>query len=368
MLLKLTHQTDLTYTDLISESVMELRMAPRQEQDQHRLSFTLAIGPPTSANSYFDWVGNTVHWFTVASFHKQIRIVATSVVETDRPLPDVRKLPDVWPVITAESEYSLYDFKHFRGPIVESDPLRKLVAQIHPQKGENLGGLMMRTLDVIKDKFAFKKGVTKATSPITDILEKGAGVCQDFTQLMIGVARTLGIPARYVSGLVHPDGGKYLGASETHAWAEILFPSIGWIGFDPANHRLVGANYVKVAIGRDYQDVAPNKGRYTGKVSESIVVAVNSEELPIIPSELAAERIQSLSIPIYPTGSMGYIDPNQQVDHQQQQQQQEGATTVKFAVSTNSDFLTRRHGGQTDIPSFLASVLRINFCLKRLDR
>src|SRR4051794_35148309 len=132
MLLKLIHTTDLTYSDLISESVMELRMAPRQEQDQHRLSFTLAIGPPTSANSYFDWVGNTVHWFTVASFHKQIRIVATSVVETDRPLLDVKRLTDTWPVKTAESDYALYDFKHFRGPIMDSGPLQELVAKINP--------------------------------------------------------------------------------------------------------------------------------------------------------------------------------------------------------------------------------------------
>ena len=78
MLLKLTHQTDLTYTDLISESVMELRMVPRQELDQHRLSFSLAIGPSTQVNSYFDWLGNTVHAFTVNQFHRQIRIVATS--------------------------------------------------------------------------------------------------------------------------------------------------------------------------------------------------------------------------------------------------------------------------------------------------
>ena len=67
---------DLTYSDLISESVMELRMAPRQEQDQHRLSFTLGVGPPTSAFSYFDWLGNSVHAFTVNSFHEHIRIVA----------------------------------------------------------------------------------------------------------------------------------------------------------------------------------------------------------------------------------------------------------------------------------------------------
>src|SRR5581483_7544082 len=85
MLLKTTHQTHLTYSDFISESVMELRVAPRQEQDQHRLSFDLALGPQASVTSYFDWLGNTVHAFTVNDFHGRIEIVATSVVETDRP-------------------------------------------------------------------------------------------------------------------------------------------------------------------------------------------------------------------------------------------------------------------------------------------
>lgn len=319
MLLKLTHETNLTYSDLISESVMELRMAPRQEQDQHRLAFTLAIGPPTSANSYFDWLGNTVHWFTVNSFHKQIRIAATSVVETDRPLPNLAALPDAWPVNAPEQDYHLYDFLQFRGPIVDSPALRALVEAVRPSAGERLGELATRLLDRISAQFAYRKGVTRATSPITDILEKRAGVCQDFTQLMIGVSRALGVPARYVSGLVHPDSGQYVGAAETHAWCELHFPSAGWIGFDPANHRLVGENYVKVAYGRDYQDAAPNKGRYVGKVEEKIEVAVNSEILSAVPPELAAERIQSLAVPTFPPGSTGYLDANQQVEHQQQQ-------------------------------------------------
>jgi transglutaminase-like putative cysteine protease len=106
MLLKLTHQTDLSYSDLISESVMELRMAPRQEEDQHRLSFSLAIGPATSVSSYFDWLGNTVHGFTINAFHSQIRIVATSVLETDRPEVDVGGMTDIWPLAINPSDHT----------------------------------------------------------------------------------------------------------------------------------------------------------------------------------------------------------------------------------------------------------------------
>src|SRR3954470_21244051 len=78
MLLKITHTTNLTYNDAISESVMELRMTPRQEQDQRRLSYNLAIGPATAPSGYFDWLGNTVNAFTINDFHDRIKIVATS--------------------------------------------------------------------------------------------------------------------------------------------------------------------------------------------------------------------------------------------------------------------------------------------------
>src|SRR3954447_945527 len=197
MLLKVTHVTDLRYTDLISESVMELRMAPRQEQDQHRLSFALAIGPATQATSYFDWLGNTVHTFTIGPFHKQIRIVATSVVETDRPRPEVQRFTDTWPLATAASaDYALYDYLHFGGPIVDVPQLHALANVLQATPGLSLGELALRILHLMNEKFIYKTGITSAASPITDMLESGAGVCQDFTHLMIGLARALGIPAR----------------------------------------------------------------------------------------------------------------------------------------------------------------------------
>jgi len=319
MLLKLTHQTDLNYSDLISESIMEVRMAPRQEEDQHRLSFTLAIGPATPAFNYFDWLGNTVHWFTVNSFHRQIRIIATSVVETDRPLADPRAIADTWPLSSRDYEYSVYDFLQFGGPIVDAPQLRAMADELRPPTGTPLGELTMRMLTVISEWFTYQKGVTTAASPITDILEKRSGVCQDFTHLMIGLGRALGIPSRYVSGLVHPDAQKYRGFTQTHAWCEMLFPSVGWVGFDPANNCVIGDNFVKVGIGRSFSDVAPNKGLYKGAATESMEVTVHSEELAEIPSELAAERVQSIAIPTYVSAHAAQRDASQQQEQQQQQ-------------------------------------------------
>jgi transglutaminase-like putative cysteine protease len=320
MLLKITHQTDLRYSDLISESIMELRMVPRQEQDQHRLSFDLAIGPATTVNSYFDWVGNNVHSFTVNAFHQQIRIIATSVVETDRPRKEPERFRDKWPLAPDAFAYSIYDYLHFGGPVVDSPELRELARLIAPQEGTSLGELALRMLHLIDDKFTYKKGMTNAASPITDVLRTGYGVCQDFTHLMIGLARAFKIPARYVSGFIHPDGERLRGYSQTHAWCELLFPSAGWVGFDPANRCVVGGNFVKVGIGRDFRDVPPNRGVYRGKATETIDVQVQSEELPYIPPELAAERMQSLEVPIYPPGYTGQREFVNQQEHQQQQE------------------------------------------------
>jgi transglutaminase-like putative cysteine protease len=319
MLLKITHQTDLSYSALISESVMELRMAPRQEQDQHRLSFTLGVGPPTSAFSYFDWLGNTVHAFTVNSFHDHIRIVATSVVETDRVRVQPERFLDRWPTPVDNFDYAMWDYLQFGGPIQDSPKLRELVDILAPEDGMSLGELALRMLHLIAERFTYRKGVTNATSPISDILEHNSGVCQDFTHLMIALGRALHIPARYVSGLIHPDAEKYRGFTQTHAWCELYFPSAGWIGFDPANNCIVGGNFIKVAVGRHFGDVPPNKGIYRGKAHETIDVAVQSEELRVVPPELAAERLQSLAVPTFLDGTRGN---NDQVNQQQEQQQQ----------------------------------------------
>jgi transglutaminase-like putative cysteine protease len=318
MLLQITHETDLAYSASITESVMELRVAPRQEEDQHRLSFALAIGPQTTVTSYFDWLGNAVHAFTVNPPHRQIRIVATSVVETDRPRQDLERLEDTWP--GGHSDYRLHDYLHFDGPIVDCALLRRLLEMLAPRQGEPLGALALRMLHLIHGRFLYQKGITNAASPITDILQHGRGVCQDFTHLMIGLSRAAGIPARYLSGLLHPDADKFRGYTQTHAWCELLFPSAGWIGFDPANNCIASENFIKVAVGRDFRDVPPNKGVYRGSATELIDVRVRTEELEAIPNELAAERMSSLPVPLEPAGSVSH---RQAAPMQQEQQQQQ---------------------------------------------
>src|SRR5205823_5116488 len=120
-------------------SVMELRMVPRQEQDQHRLSFALSIGPRTTVSSYFDWLGNTVHTFSISGLHNQIRIVATSVVEIDRARLAPTDIGDTWPIPPTAYDYTSYDYLHFGGPVIDCPPLHDLAASFQPRSGAPLG-------------------------------------------------------------------------------------------------------------------------------------------------------------------------------------------------------------------------------------
>ena len=132
MLLSIKHTTDLFYNDYINESVMELRMAPRQEQNQRRLSFSIDIGPATSVKSYFDWLGNTIHAFSINALHDRIQIIATSIVETEPRQHKLQLFPDVW-LPDANFDYTLCDFLLFDGAIVDSPMLRDLAAGVLAQ-------------------------------------------------------------------------------------------------------------------------------------------------------------------------------------------------------------------------------------------
>jgi transglutaminase-like putative cysteine protease len=321
MLLRITHETELTYSSPISESMMELRMCPRQGQDQHLLSFKLAVGPAAPITRYFDWLGNMVHTFGISPFHDCIRIVATSVVETLHGDLEVNALPDRWPL--DDTGYANRDFLLLEGPVVDCARLRALAVALEAKSGEPLGDIATRLLGLLGSRFEYERGVTSAASPITDILEKQRGVCQDFTHLMIGVARVLGIPARYVSGCLHPLGDKARGFTETHAWCELFFPSSGWVGFDAANGCLAGANFVKLAVGRSFTDVPPNKGVFRGKASEAIQVRVQSEELAGVPPGLAPERFEALPVKIAGLPRAPHVDQIAQQQEQQQQEQQQ---------------------------------------------
>jgi transglutaminase-like putative cysteine protease len=114
-------------------------------------------------------------------------------------------------------------------------------------------------------EFTYEPGITNSETHLETAFKLRKGVCQDFAHIMIGMCRTLGIPARYASGYIFTGGTDSLvGDQASHAWCEIYLPEAGWIGFDPTNAVLADNRYIKIAVGRDYEDVAPVRGAFKG--------------------------------------------------------------------------------------------------------
>jgi transglutaminase-like putative cysteine protease len=136
--------------------------------------------------------------------------------------------------------------------------------------------------DTIHARFRYVKGATHVHSSIEDSLSIGAGVCQDFAHLLLGVVRMRGIPGRYVSGYLAPGDRTapearqedVIGGQASHAWTEVLLPSNAWVPLDPTLGKAVGLRHIRVAYGRDYGDVAPVRGVYKGSAGQRLCVDV----------------------------------------------------------------------------------------------
>src|SRR5262249_20185411 len=152
--------------------------------------------------------------------------------------------------------------------------------ELRPTPGMRAADLVKNVSRCIHERFEYAPDATLASSPIDDVLELGKGVCQDFTHLTIAVLRSFGVPARYVSGYIHRENEE----SQSHAWCETWLPDLGWVGIDPTNDLLADERLVKVAIGRDFSDVPPNKGIYRGRAKEEIKVRVQTRTLEALPS------------------------------------------------------------------------------------
>jgi transglutaminase-like putative cysteine protease len=186
---------------------------------------------------------------------------------------------------------------------------------LRPAAGTPLLDVVLSVTAFIRSRFEYAPDVTLADSPIDDVLEQGKGVCQDFSHLMIAVLRSFGMPARYVSGYIHRPNEH----SQSHAWCEVWLPQLGWFGIDPTNDQLINEHFVKVAVGRDFSDVPPNKGMYRGEAQEHIFVRVETRTLDSLPSRSWQEQLPPLHLPLTVIAPRKrQSSPQQQGDQQQQ--------------------------------------------------
>src|SRR5438128_2662766 len=271
MRLEVEHAFAFEYDGYISESFLELRVQPKTTPTQTVLSFTLAVGPRARVYRYVDWNDNVTHHFTITKFHDRIELTATSLVET-RPAPVA--LADLGPpALAGDVPYPLLDFLAFDGPVRLTPALRAAHGALALPRGAPLGEQVRTMAAALRERFEYRKDVTRYDSTTEDFLKLGKGVCQDFAHLMLGWLRLSSIPCRYVSGYLHVERKKRE-PSQSHAWVEFHAPSVGWVAFDPTHGRPVDERYVVVGHGRHHHDGPPNKGIYRGSAPGTATAAV----------------------------------------------------------------------------------------------
>jgi len=275
MFYSVRHHTRFTYETPVTESIMEVRMQPRSEGSQRCLHFGLSTAPASRIMMYQDHDGNIVHHFDIPGRHAKLTLTAEALVEYTPPSDVPARLGHgAWTELEALAatgeRWEALNPSPFTGATA---PLQEFASQIRLERGDDPLATLRRLNEEIYTKFEYVPQSTRVDSPIDHALESRQGVCQDFAHIMIALTRQIGIPCRYVSGyLFHAEGALDRSADgATHAWVEALLPTLGWVGFDPTNNLVGGDRHIRVAIGRDYTDVAPTRGVYKG------VTAVKSE-------------------------------------------------------------------------------------------
>ena len=278
------HVTRFSYEAPISESVMEVRMQPRSEGTQRCLQFALTTTPNARVLMYNDHDGNIVHHFNIPERHPRLTVTAAALVDCEAPAPLPHRLgPGGWTQLDALARSG--EFWETLAPSTfarHTAPLEALAAEIGLTRGHCPLVMLRRLMAEMYKRFAYSPKTTRVDSPIDEALEKRQGVCQDFTHIFLALARSQGVPSRYVSGyLFHATDKDRSSDGATHAWAECLLPDHGWVGFDPTNNLIAEERHVRVAVGRDYADVPPTRGVYKGVTAAKSELAVSVRVGPV---------------------------------------------------------------------------------------
>ncbi len=274
MHLRIVHTTSFDYDGLARASYNQARLTPPTTGDQIVAHSRIDVTPTPWSLAYRDYFGNDVTTFEVLELHDTLSIVATAHVHTvARVEPEARLSWD--DLATDEVLDRFTEYLAHSDRVRPPDDLAQRCAQLR-EECERPTDAARGICDLVYEEVRYVSGATDVAGHGSDAWVQRSGVCQDMAHLVIGGLRNIGIPARYVSGYLHPSTEPVLGETvlgESHAWVE--WWDDGWHGFDPTNDVMPGERHVVVATGRDYDDVIPLAGIYTGAATDAMTVAVD---------------------------------------------------------------------------------------------
>lgn len=266
---KLKHKTLYTYVNAVHNYQSILCLQPRNSATQICRNFKLEIDPkPSKIYSRTDYFGNIQHYFSLHESHKSLKVVVSSEIEV------LNNAVQLFNTISCQD--AVEKFK--TDILLKTEVLQYQLPSQYVNWDEEIIAfaltclkpelsLFEAVLDLINKiytEFQFKTGSTNVNTPLKTVLKERKGVCQDFSHLAIASLRSVGIPAKYVSGYIEtlpPKGKPKLeGSDASHAWISVYIPDMGWCEFDPTNNMIPQQRHIITAYGRDFADVSPLKG------------------------------------------------------------------------------------------------------------
>jgi transglutaminase-like putative cysteine protease len=287
MRFEVIHKTIYRYSAEVSVSHHLARLAPRPLPRQHCLEFDIRVEPkPVLMLAREDYFGNFAQFFALEGKHHTLVVTARSVVEVQpRPTPDLDQESEPWETVrdgclhgAVWSEPGVEEFIYASPMAPCLDALADYAAPSFPDGEPMLKAVLDLTRRIHKD-FKFDPKATTVATPVEQVLKHRRGVCQDFAHLEIGCLRSLGLPARYVSGYLEtlppPGKPKLVGADASHAWVQVFIPSLGWLDLDPTNNLVPSERHITIGWGRDFDDISPIRGVIVGSGKHELLVAVD---------------------------------------------------------------------------------------------
>ena len=270
MKLEILHRTRFNYASPVHDSFNEVRLQPQSSDWQTLDSFLLKVLPAARLRHYADFYHNTIHHFEVVEPHSTLTVDSQCRVTTRSPN---FLAGNATPFPLARIDEALrwersYDFLQ-PSRFVDTLPQTWRLALDVLGDQQDTWQAALALMRFVHTHLTYETASTHVHTHMQDVLTQRRGVCQDFAHVLLGLCRAVNIPACYVSGYLATEA-----ASATHAWTEVLIPGIGWRALDPTHNCQPGESYVKIAVGRDYADVAPVSGHYVGNTQRSLEVSV----------------------------------------------------------------------------------------------
>jgi transglutaminase-like putative cysteine protease len=275
--MRIVHETGYAYGSPVTASYNEARLTPRSDSRQNVILNRVETAPATRSYRYVDYWGTAVTAFDLHAPHTELEVTASSVVETDgAELPAHNA---TWDELAADAVVDKFDevlsTSRYTPPSKRIDRVAARIAKYNePQDA------VLAAAEWVQSELEYVSGTTGVHSSGLDALREGKGVCQDFAHLTLILLRSMGIPALYISGYLHPKPKAAIGRTvqgQSHAWIQAW--TGGWWSYDPTNSRHINEQYVSVGRGRDYADVPPLKGIYSGEGSTDLDVVVEITRL-----------------------------------------------------------------------------------------